>query len=314
LIDVKRNRINRFGQALYINIPTTAAFLFRRQTLPSGVSALTEAFVTSQNGLLDCGQTPDLCRPRGTRIKGSGRTPGAWVVYLGRETQAGPNPNEVRSTVSQVLVHPDYNNTLFNNDIALLKLQSPVQFNDFIRPVCLASNVSQFHTSTPCWATGWGNLRSNLSLPASQPLQEVPVPVVGENQCACGYRLEADANITNEMICAGEENRGTCQGDSGGPLQCKQASNWIQAGITSFGVPCARAGFPEVYARVSQFQTWITEQVAGATVSFVTFRSNGTDADNSFVCRSPNTASSVAPELTFVIIIAAMLLQNTMTQ
>ncbi|XP_077959764.1 chymotrypsin-like protease CTRL-1 [Gasterosteus aculeatus] len=241
-------------------------------------------------------------------------TPGAWVVYLGRETQAGPNRNEVRSTVSQVLVHPDFNNTLFNNDIALLKLQSPVQFNDFIRPVCLASNVSQFHTSTPCWATGWGNLRSNLSLPASQPLQEVPVPVVGENQCACGYRLEADANITNEMICAGEENRGTCQGDSGGPLQCKQASNWIQAGITSFGVPCARAGFPEVYARVSQFQTWITEQVAGATVSFVTFRSNGTDADNSFVCRSPNTASSVAPELTFVIIIAAMLLQNTMTQ
>lgn len=88
-------------------------------------------------------------------------TPGAWVVYLGRETQAGPNRNEVRSTVSQVLVHPDYNNTLFNNDIALLKLQSPVQFNDFIRPVCLASNVSQFHTSTPCWATGWGNLRSN---------------------------------------------------------------------------------------------------------------------------------------------------------
>ncbi|XP_062416094.1 LOW QUALITY PROTEIN: chymotrypsin-like protease CTRL-1 [Pungitius pungitius] len=239
-------------------------------------------------------------------------TPGAWVVYLGRETQAGPNVHEVRSTVSQIVVHPDYNNTLFNNDVALMKLQTPVVFNDFIRPVCLASSASQFHTSTPCWATGWGRLGSDVSLPASQPLQEVQVPVVGGNQCACNYRPVAGVKITNEMICAGEENKGVCQGDSGGPLQCKQASSWIQAGITSFGVPCARAGFPEVYARVSQFQTWITDQVGGANVGFVTFVSNGTNADNNFVCRSSGYVTT--PKLTFVIILAAMFLQNTVAQ
>ena len=82
------------------------------------------------------------------------------------------------------------------------------------------------------------------------------------------------------------------QGDSGGPLQCKQGTRWVQAGITSFGVPCALAGFPEVYARVSEFQSWIMGQVAGANVNFVTFTSAGTDPDSSFVCRSTDTGTA----------------------
>ncbi|KAM6897996.1 chymotrypsin-like protease CTRL-1 [Lycodopsis pacificus] len=243
-------------------------------------------------------------------------SPSAWILYFGRETQSGPNINEVNRTVSQIIVHPDYNNnTLYNNDIALMKLQRPVIFTDYIRPVCLASSSSQFHTSTPCWATGWGRLGRDDPLPAFQSLQEVQIPVIGEKQCSCNYR-PTNATITDEMICAGEENKGACQGDSGGPLQCKQASQWIQGGITSFGVPCAQAGFPEVYARVSQFQTWILDQVAGANVSFVTFSSNGTDEDNSFVCptSASTAASSIGTEFTFLVILVAVFLQNIVTR
>lgn len=110
------------------------------------------------------------------------------------------------------------------------------------------------------------------------------------------------------------------QGDSGGPLQCKQGSMWIQAGITSFGIPCALSGFPEVYSRVSEFQTWITAQVGGANVSFVTYNSSGTNPDSSFVCRRGNsTASSgnsakLASELVFVIISVKMLIDYISVQ
>lgn len=221
-------------------------------------------------------------------------SPSAWTVYLGRETQSGPNVNEVSRTLSQIIVHPDYNNTLFNNDIALMRLSSLVSFTNFIRPVCLASSSSQFYNSTSCWATGWGNLGRDVSLPASTPLQEVQIPVIGNKQCTCNYIPAAGANITNKMICAGQANKGACQGDSGGPLQCKQGTRWVQAGITSFGVPCALAGFPEVYARVSEFQDWITGQVAGANVNFVTFTSTGTDPDSSFACRSTDTGATTA--------------------
>ncbi|XP_073346304.1 chymotrypsin-like protease CTRL-1 [Pagrus major] len=254
-------------------------------------------------------------------------TPSAWTLYLGRETQSGPNDNEVSRTLSQIIVHPDYNNTLFNNDIALMRLSSPVSFTNFIRPICLASNSSQFYNSTSCWATGWGRLGKDESLPASTPLQEVQIPVIGNKQCSCNYIRAPEANITDQMICAGQENKGACQGDSGGPLQCKQGTRWVQAGITSFGVPCALAGFPEVYARVSEFQDWILGQVAGANVNFVTFDSTGTDPDSSFACRSTgsgnattsapgnvttpsSTASTATTELTVIVISVTVFLQH----
>ncbi|XP_058649869.1 testisin isoform X2 [Onychostoma macrolepis] len=182
--------------------------------------------------------------------------PNSWTLYLGRQTQvtSAANPNE------------------------------PVTVTPYIRPVCLASKASVFHNATLCWATGWGNIGKNQPLPAPQALQEVQVPVVGSSQCSCQYKPVGDATITAQMICAGRANKGICQGDSGGPLQCKQGSVWVQAGITSFGTSlgCAKEGFPEVYSRVSEFHTWVTENVEGAAIGFVTFSSNGTDG--SFTC------------------------------
>ncbi|XP_029311636.1 chymotrypsin-like protease CTRL-1 [Cottoperca gobio] len=232
----------------------------------------------------------------------------AWTLYFGRETQSGLNVHEVIRNLSKIIIHPDYNNTTFNNDIALLKLSSPVNFTDYIKPICLASNSSQFHNSTLCWTTGWGRLGKNEFLPVSASLQEVQIPVMGEKQCLCNY-LTLNVTLTDTMMCAGQENKGACQGDSGGPLQCKQTSNWIQAGITSFGEPCATAGLPEVYARVSQFHTWIMDQVAGAKVTFVTYNSRGTDQDDSFVCRSSD--SDVTAELTYIVILVTVFLQHT---
>ncbi|XP_059181054.1 testisin-like [Centropristis striata] len=233
-----------------------------------------------------------------------------WILYLGRETQSGPNVHEVNRHVSQIIVHSGYNSTTFDNDIALMKLSRPVTFTNYIRPVCLASNSSQFHNSTPCWTTGWGRFGSDQ--PGADSLQEVEVPVIGEKECFCNYRFVVP--ITEEMICAGKENKGACFGDSGGPLQCKQDSNWIQAGITSFGIPCALANFPAVYARLSEFQSWILDQVGGANVSFVTYNSTGTDQDDSFVCRTNmttnSTASTAAAELTFVGVLVTLFQQH----
>ena len=55
------------------------------------------------------------------------------------------------------------------------------------------------------------------------------------------------------MICAGEEGRDSCQGDSGGPLVC----GGTQCGVVSWGIGCAAAGYPGVYAEVAQLIDWI---------------------------------------------------------
>ncbi|KAJ8402582.1 hypothetical protein AAFF_G00366650 [Aldrovandia affinis] len=207
--------------------------------------------------------------------------PSDWLVYVGRQTQGGSNPNEEFRTVDQIIIHPSYSPVTSDNDIALQHLSSSVGFNDFILPICLAGDSSSLNAGTNTWVTGFGRLAEGGSL--ANILQEVEVPVVGRRQCNCFYGLNS---ITDNMICAGllEGGRDSCQGDSGGPMVHKPISTWILYGVVSFGIGCARPELPGVYTRVSRYQAWITSQVNGDTPGFITFSSSGTDSDNSITC------------------------------
>lgn len=58
--------------------------------------------------------------------------------------------------VEEIIVHPDYVSTSNYNDIALIRMNSPIKFNDQIRPACLYNNNNiQSHKAT---ATGWGSI------------------------------------------------------------------------------------------------------------------------------------------------------------
>ncbi|XP_030591273.1 transmembrane protease serine 9-like [Archocentrus centrarchus] len=205
------------------------------------------------------------------------------TVYLGLQSLQGYNRNEVSRTVTQIIKHPNYNSVTSDNDIALLKLSSPVNFTPYIAPVCLAASGSTFYSGTNTWVTGWGDTGSGVSLPSPQNLMEVEVPIVGNRKCNCNYGV---ISITDNMVCAGLSVGGkdSCQGDSGGPLVIKQNSRWIQAGIVSFGEGCASPNFPGVYTRVSWYQTWINSQITSNQPGFITFTSSGTDSDLSVSC------------------------------
>ncbi|CAM4706720.1 unnamed protein product [Leuciscus chuanchicus] len=117
-------------------------------------------------------------------------------VVLGRQTQRGFDPNEVFRNVRTIIKHPSYNYLTNDNDIALLKLSSPVTFTDYIRPVCLAADHSVYNNGTDSWITGWGDISEGVSLPSPNVLQEVEVPVIGNRQCNCLYGV---GRITENM-------------------------------------------------------------------------------------------------------------------
>ncbi|CAK6979470.1 Hypothetical predicted protein [Scomber scombrus] len=221
------------------------------------------------------------------------------VVFLGLESLEGTNSNSVSRTVSQIINHPDYDNVPNNNDISLLKLSSPVTFNDYILPVCLAAPGSTFFSGVTSWVTGWGRIGSGVPLPSPQNLMEVDVPVVGNRQCNCDYGV---GSITENMICAGLRAGGkdSCQGDSGGPMVSKTGSVWVQAGVVSFGRGCALPKFPGVYARVSQYQSWINSQITSDQPGFVSFTSTGSNSDLSASCSGLPPPPTTLPPTTTV--------------
>ncbi|KAG7227827.1 hypothetical protein INR49_013621, partial [Caranx melampygus] len=210
-------------------------------------------------------------------------SPSGWQVSLGRQSLQGSNPNEVSRTVARIIVHPSYDSITSDNDIALLRLSSPVTFTDYIRPVCLAASDSVFNNGTDSWVTGWGAVQEGVYLPFPETLQEVEVPVLGNRQCNC---LNGVGTVTDNMICAGvlAGGKDSCQGDSGGPMVSKQGSVWVQSGIVSFGFGCARPNLPGVYSRVSRYQSWINSFISSDQPGFIHFTSSGVDPDSSYTC------------------------------
>jgi trypsin len=81
--------------------------------------------------------------------------------------------------------------------------------------------------------------------------------------CLKNYQQVSPASkITTHMFCAGEPMGGkdSCQGDSGGFIGALlEAGGWVQLGIVSWGIGCARAQLFGVYTRVGDYTAWIQQ-------------------------------------------------------
>ncbi|CAM9383880.1 unnamed protein product [Lampetra planeri] len=165
--------------------------------------------------------------------------------------------------VAQVHGHRDYNHYSKDNDIALLRLASPVNYTDEIQPVCLPEGREQFFPGTLCYVAGWGLINNAGASP--DVLQEAGVPLVSHTKCQDDWRNRFD--ISDNMVCAGfaEGGSDTCGGDSGGPLMCEEQGHWHLVGISSFGdYQCGLPNRPGVYTDVLRYQHWISGIVEGA--------------------------------------------------
>ncbi|XP_052131239.1 CLIP domain-containing serine protease HP8-like isoform X2 [Frankliniella occidentalis] len=165
-----------------------------------------------------------------------------------------------------VIVHQDYNNPRFANDIALVKLAQKINFNGWVAPVCVPYGdlLSRSYESERTEVAGWGIYDISLQK-SSQELRRVHLPVVSNSICHALYRNQA--NITKRQLCAGGElGFDACSGDSGGPLLKVEAYNggprYFIVGIVSFGSKrCGLTPSPGVYTRVSYYVDWILDNI-----------------------------------------------------
>lgn len=158
--------------------------------------------------------------------------------------------------VASSVQHPQYSRTTLDYDAAVMTLVSPLEFNEAVQPIPLARIHSMPSVGATIVVIGWGSTSENG--PVSTHLQKVEKPIVSNEDCARAYQ-QFGFPVTDSMICAGfpEGGRDACQGDSGGPL----VYQGYLAGGVSWGVGCARAGFPGVYSKVAHMWDWLDFQI-----------------------------------------------------
>lgn len=101
--------------------------------------------------------------------------------------------------IKKIIPHEDFDIFTFNNDIALLELETPLFYSSRVAPACLPSGTQQDFTDQLTLVAGWGRLSERS--PTSQTLRSVVVPVWSQDECLmAGY---GSTRITENMMCGG---------------------------------------------------------------------------------------------------------------
>ncbi|XP_006872045.1 PREDICTED: prostasin [Chrysochloris asiatica] len=191
-----------------------------------------------------------------------------YEVRLGAHQLDSYSPDTEVRTLAFITTHNSYLQEGSQGDIALLRLNKPVNFSRSIRPICLPAANTSFPNGFHCSVTGWGHVAPSVSLQAPKPLQQLEVPLISRETCNCLYNINAKPEephfIQQDMLCAGyvQGGKDACQGDSGGPLSCSVKGLWYLAGIVSWGDACGAPNRPGVYTQTSSYTSWIQYHAA----------------------------------------------------
>ncbi|XP_017851982.1 trypsin-1 [Drosophila busckii] len=170
------------------------------------------------------------------------------------------------AAIAAIYVHPDYQpQDKHMNDIALLQLQLPLNFNELVQPVRLPQPQQPTLGNTSVVLVGWGlNATGGV---VQKHLQKVELQVFSDEDCSNRHQTQ----LFDTQLCAGvpEGGKGQCSGDSGGPLLL--AGTDTQVGIVSWSIkPCTRPPYPGVFTEVSAYVDWIVKLVGSTAKSVPT--------------------------------------------
>ncbi|XP_072349279.1 chymotrypsinogen B2-like [Scyliorhinus torazame] len=170
-------------------------------------------------------------------------------------------------TVEKIISHEDYNPKALQNDIALLELAQPVNYNELAGPVCFpdATFMDPDHLGI-CWTTGWRQMHTG-SQKWVRFLHKTRTRHISKAECkvAWGNRIDED------VICAkntGPNNTG-CPVEAGSPLIClsQRASRWVLMGILTMAPrDCQSAA---VYTRLAHYIGWVKARTEATGKPFI---------------------------------------------
>lgn len=178
-------------------------------------------FIVSRNLVITAGACTDP------------RSPSIDAVVAGSLKRTENVPWQQTSTVNCTVVHPEYNGNTMDDDLSLLFLNEPFEFNDNISSIPLPSVGVETYPKTVI-LTGWGNVQ--YGEPMFEDLQYVELDTYSDANC----EAILGQYVRPEILCVGggESGSGGCQGDAGSPLVTQGDNIYVSAVYSHF--PCPR--------------------------------------------------------------------------
>lgn len=135
------------------------------------------------------------------------------ILKIRIETAELLSSSSLQFNVFKSNVHENYNHETFENDIALLMLESKITFTTKVQAICLpTSNIENEGKGT---VVGFGS--TDETIDHSDVLREAVIPIVSQEVC-----LDSDPDYFSDHLfpgnfCAGDVgiDIGVCSGDSG---------------------------------------------------------------------------------------------------
>lgn len=120
---------------------------------------------------------------------------------VARVGSADRNAGGLLHTVERTVVHPEYNDTTWENDLAILFLSENITYSPSARNISLANDeiVDDQNVTLTSW-------ESQTDDAASDALQAIALTTVNQEVCAEGYQPTTAPDVTENNLCAGNED------------------------------------------------------------------------------------------------------------
>ncbi|XP_053687920.1 brachyurin-like [Sabethes cyaneus] len=158
-----------------------------------------------------------------------------------------------------ITIHAGYTPTNIRNDIAVVRLNSAIAFNERVQPARIpAAGDGRSFAGLTGTVSGFGRT-TDASQATSAVIRFASNPIMTEADCLSSWGNNANIIQAQNICMSGEGGRSACNGDSGGPLTVSDGGS-LQVGIVSFGSAAGCSiGMPSVYVRVTHFRQWIVD-------------------------------------------------------
>jgi len=132
-------------------------------------------------------------------------------VFVNATTFSGTGHSYFRIG-EQVKLHPEYSRSAFKNDIAIIKLSSPVP--DAVSPVILNRDADLPVDGAALQVIGMGVLEEGDAAQFPEQLQVVTLESINIGVCQEQNKILVGVEVDGETkICAGAKGKDSCQGD-----------------------------------------------------------------------------------------------------